>query len=322
MHSLRVDAGVALCDERVAAAEVALAQVDPPAEPGLPRRGVGRDVGRPVQVALLHPQRVDRPVADIDDAVRPPGRAQQLVHVGRVRGGDVQLPAELADVADAHRQHRRRADRDLARRARSGTPRCETSSSHTACSTSRASGPQRLITALAEVRSRICTLPSSGEFERIQPMSWAPNAEPVTTYQCSLAEARHRQVALDAAALVAQLRVRDRADRLVHVGHRQPLHSAERAGPGDLELGERRLVDQGDALADGAVLLAPTCVNQFGSPNDGRSTASTPAGANQFGRSHPPREPNTAPCAASVSCSGLRFTPRAVTCSLPGAASL
>src|SRR4051794_17358574 len=60
----------------------------------------------------------------------------------------------------------------------------ETSSSDTSSSTSRDSGPHRLMTALADVRSRICTVPSSGELERIQPMSCAPNAEPVTTYQC------------------------------------------------------------------------------------------------------------------------------------------
>ena len=62
--------------------------------------------------------------------------------------------------------------------------------------------------------------------------------------------------------------------------------------------------------------------NQFGSENEGRSTASTPSGANQFGRSHPPREPNTALCAFNVSCNGLRRTPRDVWCSVPGADSL
>lgn len=66
----------------------------------------------------------------------------------------------------------------------------------------------------------------------------------------------------------------------------------------------------------------PTCVNQFGSVNDGRSTASTPSGANHNGRSQPPRLPNTARCDASVSCNGLRRMPRAVTFSDPGAASL
>src|SRR5436190_12426398 len=58
-----------------------------------------------------------------------------------------------------------------------------TSSSHTACNTSRDDGPQMLITARADVRSRTMTLPSAGELERIQPMSCAPNAAPVTTYQ-------------------------------------------------------------------------------------------------------------------------------------------
>jgi len=70
-----------------------------------------------------------------------------------------------------------------------------------------------------------------------------------------LTESRHREIALDAAALVAQLRVGDGSDGLVHVGDRQPLHRVERTGPGDLELGERRLVDQRDAFSHGAVLL-------------------------------------------------------------------
>src|SRR4051794_19195603 len=61
------------------------------------------------------------------------------------------------------------------------------SSSHTDCSTSRDIGPQMLMTARADVRSRTITLPSVGEFDRIQPMSWAPNAAPVTTYQESAA---------------------------------------------------------------------------------------------------------------------------------------
>ena len=50
--------------------------------------------------------------------------------------------------------------------------------------------------------------------------------------------------------------------------------------------------------------------------------ASVPSGANQFGRSQPPREPNTARRAASTSWSGLRRTPRELSCSDPGAVNL
>src|SRR4029079_16886862 len=50
-------------DERVAADEVALVELDRDAEPGFVRRVLRRDVGPPDAVALLEPQRVDRLVA-------------------------------------------------------------------------------------------------------------------------------------------------------------------------------------------------------------------------------------------------------------------
>src|SRR3954449_3731462 len=61
------------------------------------------------------------------------------------------------------------------------------SSSHTDCRTSRDSGPQMLITARAEVRSRTMTRPSFGELERIQAMSWAAKTGPGTAYHESSA---------------------------------------------------------------------------------------------------------------------------------------
>ncbi len=67
---------------------------------------------------------------------------------------------------------------------------------------------------------------------------------------------------------------------------------------------------------------APTCSNQFGRANEGRSTGSTPGGANHSGRSHPPREPITAPRETSVSWNGLRRMPRALSFSEPGGESL
>src|SRR5262249_57449439 len=49
-------------EQSLAAQEVALVEPDRESEPGLERRVVGRDVGAPDPVALLEPQRVDRPV--------------------------------------------------------------------------------------------------------------------------------------------------------------------------------------------------------------------------------------------------------------------
>ena len=58
----------------------------------------------------------------------------------------------------------------------------------------------------------------------------------------------HRQVALDAAALVEQLRVDDPADRYVHVVRAQPLEERDRTRTDDLDLGERALIEQAGRL--------------------------------------------------------------------------
>ena len=104
-----------LREQRLAADEVALVELDREPEPRLERRVVGRDVGAPDAVALLEPQRVDRPVAARDEAEiasrlpdRIPEREPEL-------GRAVELPAELADVGDAQREARHGADGELAR---------------------------------------------------------------------------------------------------------------------------------------------------------------------------------------------------------------
>src|SRR5699024_474290 len=56
-------------------------------------------------------------------------------------------------------------------------------------------------------------------------------------------------VGLDPAAVVEELRVDDRADRPVDAVRAQPLEESERARPEDLELRERGLVEERDALA-------------------------------------------------------------------------
>ncbi len=66
-------------------------------------------------------------------------------------------------------------------------------------------------------------------------------------------DSRDGQVSFDSAALVAQLGVGEPSGRLVDVRRRQALQELEAARPGDLELAEGSLVDQGDGLADGPV---------------------------------------------------------------------
>ena len=104
-------------DERVAAEEVArLVERDREPEARLVRRLVRGDVARPDAVALLEPERVDRPVAGGDHPVRRARPSQSVAQsAAAVLGRRVQLPAELADVGDPQREERHAADRDLAR---------------------------------------------------------------------------------------------------------------------------------------------------------------------------------------------------------------
>jgi hypothetical protein len=67
---------------------------------------VGADLGAPGPIALLQPQRFDRPVAGIGDAVRPPGCHQRIVHRDGELDRDMKLPAELSDVGDAQGHQR------------------------------------------------------------------------------------------------------------------------------------------------------------------------------------------------------------------------
>ena len=69
-------------------------------------------------------------------------------------------------------------------------------------------------------------------------------------------EPRDRHVGLDAAALVAELRVDDGADGPVEVVAGELLQQRQRAGAAHLVLGERAHVDQRDALAHRAMLGA------------------------------------------------------------------
>ena len=68
---------------------------------------VGPDIGAPGAVALFQAQPLDRAVAGIGDAVFLARRHQRVVDAQGKLDGNVQLPAELADIGDAKRKHRR-----------------------------------------------------------------------------------------------------------------------------------------------------------------------------------------------------------------------
>ena len=69
-------------------------------------------------------------------------------------------------------------------------------------------------------------------------------------------EARHRQVAFDPAARAARLRQGHPADLGRQAVRERPVEETLRAGPGDHELGEARLVEHADARAHAAAFLA------------------------------------------------------------------
>ena len=77
---------------------------------------LGADVLAPEAVALLQTERIERTEARGDETVRAAGLPQQVPDAGAHLERPVQLPAELADVADPLCEHRHLADLDLAAR--------------------------------------------------------------------------------------------------------------------------------------------------------------------------------------------------------------
>src|SRR5581483_3073028 len=76
-----------------------------------------------------------------------------------------------------------------------------------------------------------------------------PERRPGDEQEAILAAAHDRKVRLDAAAMVEELRVHDRADGAVDAVRAQPFEEGERSRAEHLELRERRLVEERDRLA-------------------------------------------------------------------------
>src|SRR5262249_15401289 len=66
---------------------------------------VWHDVGAPGAIAFFQPQRLDRAVAGIDNAVRPPGGHERTVDGQSKLYRDVKLEAELANIGDTERKY-------------------------------------------------------------------------------------------------------------------------------------------------------------------------------------------------------------------------
>ena len=137
-----------------------------------------------------------------------------------------------------------------------GNPSFETSSAVTPDRTSRARGPQSPKQPSDPVTSRIVTAsnPPSPCCLRIHPMSWFPNAVPVTSMKRSSASrVTVRSHSMPPRVFSIWVYV-DRPGCAVHVVRRQPLEERRGVRPAHLDLGEARLVEQAGALAGRDVL--------------------------------------------------------------------
>ena len=224
-------------------------------EPRLVWRVLGGDVRTPHPVALLEPQRVDRLVAACDEPVLAAGRPHLVPEAGTELGRAVELPAELADVRHPDGETRHRPEREL-------------SGGH--------------------VRERVAG--ERGDGQRLQDLARCGPPDPETGIrrrdvddgdravdrevlpepggvvlaerragddpEALLTQPRDREVALDPASLVQHLRVRDPSDLAGDTVRAQPLEERRSALPGDVELRERRLVEDGRRLAARPVLGA------------------------------------------------------------------
>ena len=212
---------------------------------GLVGRGVGADVGAPGAVALLQSQALDRAVA----ARRGTRCGQQRPQHRAVLRRAVQLPAQLAHVRDAQGPDRHVADDDLPHGGvREGQVRCGQRGQQRA----RVRAPQ------PEARPRARDVGDVDvERARVPPQP----AQVVRTERRARhhdvgagGDARDRHVHLDAAALVERLGVDDRAGRPVEVAREHVCAEPGGVGSRDLDLRERRLVEQPRGAPHGDVL--------------------------------------------------------------------
>ncbi len=74
-----LEPALSLTQQRVAADEVALVEIDEAIHSGLERRVVRRHVVAPETVGLLEPHGVERSVAEVDNPVLPAGFHQEIV---------------------------------------------------------------------------------------------------------------------------------------------------------------------------------------------------------------------------------------------------
>ena len=107
----------ALGQKRIASRErMTFVEAHREGEPGLERRVLAAEVVTPRAIRLLDAERVHGVIAGVPETEVVSGCDHGVVDAAGEFGGDVQLPAELADVGDARGAHRSRGEPDLARR--------------------------------------------------------------------------------------------------------------------------------------------------------------------------------------------------------------
>ena len=233
---------------------VGLVPADGEAQSGLDRRVLVGDVVAPMPVAGLQPQRVHGVVAGQGQAVGLARLHQRVVELHRVLVGQVQLPAELAHVAHAQGQHVDAGDVDALGRAEREVGvverRVGERGQHEAGLGAHQPDHGPVLGDVGDLD--VTTATRSAQAGPVPGLGRGRghHQEPVE------AEAGHGQVGLDAALIIAPLRVRRLAHRHVDAGGAQLVEHRQRVGSVHGELGERGLIEQRHLLPHGPALLA------------------------------------------------------------------
>ena len=206
-------------------------------------------------------------VAGVDEVERLAGRQDLVVDAGRKLRGDVELPAEFTDVGDARCPHQAVAQFDLAAgrererlvgqvRRRQGLQKGARVRPHQGDHAHRR----------GHVRGDAVRVRRNVRLEPVEVPHFACGGG--DDQEAVFGQARHREIRLDAAALVQPLCVDDAAGLHIDLVGADPAEHPGRVPALQAELRERRLVEQPHVLAHGPMLggrvvepvLAPVAV--------------------------------------------------------------
>src|SRR3984893_8083980 len=241
--------------KRLAPIEIALVEADAEPEPGLQGIVQEREVGTVIAVALLHPERVQRAVPTRPDANASSGGHQPVPHLHRHAGLGVELPSQLAHVGDALGEDFESLEPDgaslhegeaffrnvvigdaLQPLPRGWPPHPD--DAQLLRRLAHVDGP--ILLTLLQPQPPEVAVHISGTGNQPEPMRAEPGDGDVP---------RHPSAAVE------ELGADDTADRPVDQVARHAFEQRERSRTVQLDLPERRHVDDPDAFAEGAMLL-------------------------------------------------------------------